>query len=47
MDKEVYFDKYCPTCKYETNLEAESPCDECLAHPSNTDSHKPVYWEEK
>ena len=45
--KEVYFDKYCETCKYLNLDESEYPCYECLNYPSNTNSHKPVYWKEK
>ena len=46
-DKEVYFNQYCQTCKHETKSESDIPCDNCLEEPSNEDSHKPVYWEEK
>lgn len=45
--KEVYFDKYCGTCKYEKTEEADDPCDECLNNPNNLYSHRPVKWEEK
>ena len=45
--KEVYFHKYCPTCAHEKLSEQEQPCAECLEHPGNIDSHKPVKWEEK
>lgn len=44
--KEVYFDEYCKTCKYDTYKGYEDPCDNCLGHPYNFDSHKPVFWEE-
>lgn len=44
MDKEVYFNQYCSTCKYKDLLESEDPCDECLEYPVNTDSHKPVNY---
>lgn len=47
IDKEVYFDKYCPKCKHEKCPEWEDPCDICLENPSNEWSHKPVYFEEK
>lgn len=48
-NKEVFFQKYCPTCKHEAESEfdVESPCYECLDNPVNQDSHKPVNWEEK
>lgn len=45
--KEVYFYKYCKNCRYRDNKEDEEPCDECLNEPSNTYSHKPVYFKEK
>lgn len=45
--KEVHFDQYCKTCKYENTPESEDPCDECLMHGSNLYSHKPVNWKEK
>lgn len=45
--KEVYFDKYCKTCQHEKKKETEDPCYDCLAEGGNTDSHKPVHWEEK
>ena len=44
---EVYFDKYCKTCKYSKQNENKDPCDECLAVPMNENSHKPIYWEAK
>mgnify|MGYP005802535783 CR=1 FL=1 len=44
--KEVYFDRYCKSCKYEKYDENDisSPCYECLAEPKNLYSHKPVRW---
>ena len=44
--KEVYFDRYCSTCKYQGLLGTDDPCDECLAEPVNLYSHKPVKYEE-
>ena len=44
---EVYFDKYCKTCKHCKLDENKDPCDECLAIPMNENSHKPVNWEAK
>lgn len=40
--KEVYFDHYCKTCKYESVKEEENPCCECLENPVNLYLHKPV-----
>lgn len=45
--KEVRFDIYCKTCEYKMNPEWQSPCDECLIHGSNENSHKPVCYKEK
>lgn len=45
--KEVYFDKYCKTCMHEKTNEQDDPCYECLHHPTNVYSHKPIKWEEK
>ena len=46
-EKEVYFYKYCKTCKYAELKGDEEPCNECLANPTNTYSHKPVNYKEK
>lgn len=47
--KEVYFDKYCKTCRYEKDDENDvsSPCYDCLAEPKNLYSHIPVMWKAK
>ena len=45
--KEVYFDQYCKTCKSWEKKDCEDPCNECLAIPANTNSHKPFYYEEE
>lgn len=45
--KEVYFDKYCGSCKHEDLPEKDDPCHECLNNPENLYSHKPVNWKEK
>ena len=45
--KEVYYDQYCKTCKYEKLAEEDETCDYCLDHPINLYSHKPVNWEGK
>lgn len=45
--KEVYFGLYCDRCTHRDCDEGDDPCDECLNDPSNTDSHKPVNFEEK
>ena len=45
--KEVYFDQYCKKCLYKDEDETNDACDECLANPSNINSHKPVNFKEK
>jgi hypothetical protein len=42
--KEVYYDKYCSTCKNKKKAENEEPCWECLTTPVNEDSHKPIKY---
>lgn len=46
--KEVYFDEYCPKCKYEKvdDTKGKEPCNECLENPVNLGSRKPVKFEE-
>lgn len=45
--KEVYFDKYCKTCKHKKLKETDAPCDECVSEPINLQTHRPVRYEEK
>ena len=45
--KEVRFDEYCKICKHFEKSEAEDPCYDCLNQGWNTDSHKPIMFEEK
>ena len=45
--KEVYYDKYCETCKYADVDDAKDPCNECLGEPTNLHSHKPIKYEKK
>lgn len=47
IDKEVYFDIYCPTCKYYEKNENDEPCRDCMNEFVNTNSHKPKFWEDK
>lgn len=46
-EKIVHFHEYCKTCKHENLSESEDPCYDCLDNPVNTNSHKPIYYEEK
>lgn len=45
-DKEVYFDK-CQTCKYrdQSEFDPNSICYDCMYGFSNTNSHKPIYYQ--
>lgn len=45
--KEVYFYNYCKTCAHQTTKEDVAPCYFCLAKPTNTNSHKPVFYKDK
>lgn len=45
--KEVYFETWCPKCKYEEIEETDDPCNDCLDQPWNINSHKPIYFKEK
>lgn len=47
LEKEVYFSEYCHKCVNELAPEESEVCDDCLAHPSNLNSHKPVNFKEK
>lgn len=47
MKKEVNFAKYCPLCKEAERNEQEEPCNECLQHPAQEWTTKPVYFKEK
>lgn len=42
IEKEVYFNQYCPKCKHKDVPETEDPCNECLTETTNEYSHKPV-----
>lgn len=46
-NKEVYFNKYCQSCKHNNTKEYKDPCNDCLAEPNNINSHKPVRYENK
>lgn len=45
--KEVDFEKYCKTCKYEKLEGFQSPCNECLENSMNIQTSKPTEWVEK
>ena len=46
IDKEVYFDQYCPTCMNGNLPATQEPCNDCLTYPTNQYSHKPIRYEE-
>ena len=53
-EKEVYYDQYCPSCKYLSSRvdatedgEISTVCNDCLNECYNIDSHKPVKYEKK
>lgn len=43
----VEFDKYCKTCQHKDLAETDPPCDDCLEHPTNLHSNKPVCYESR
>lgn len=43
--KEVLYCTYCDTCENYNRNEHEYPCNDCLEHPSNEDTHKPIHYE--
>lgn len=45
--KEVDFEKYCKTCKYEKLDGFQSPCNECLENSMNIQTSKPTEWVKK
>lgn len=44
--KEVYFNEYCPTCKFNKVADSEEPCRFCLYDAANWDSHRPTHYKE-
>jgi hypothetical protein len=45
--KEVYFHEYCKKCEHKKLEETEEPCSDCMAEPTNLQTHRPVRYEEK
>lgn len=43
--KFVEFDKWCEKCKNYKKSPTDDPCNECLTHPVNDGSRKPVCFE--
>ena len=44
IDKIVYFEQYCPTCKSAECWQDEEPCNECLGQAVNEYSQKPINY---
>lgn len=44
-EKIVDFHRYCQFCIHFEKGENEAPCDDCLAHPTNTYSEQPVRYD--
>ena len=43
----VDFNTYCQNCKFKDKKYHEDPCDTCLSMPTNTNSRKPYYFEQR
>lgn len=43
----VDFNTYCQNCKFKDKKDHEDPCDTCLSMPTNTNSRKPYYFEQR
>lgn len=44
--KIVDFNKYCNICQHKFTKDTEEPCNECLTHPTNENSYKPINYKE-
>ena len=47
MDHIVRFDEWCKKCQHAKKKDTDEPCNECLSHPVQTDSTKPLLFVEK
>lgn len=47
FEKEVRFDIYCKHCEHQNTKETADPCNDCLDHPSNSNTEKPIWFREK
>ena len=46
-EKLVSFCEYCRNCVYAQTEPSEDPCCECVSHPVNLFSERPVFFKEK
>lgn len=46
MAEKIVNFEFCTSCKNRNKEEYEDPCDACLNEPVNTDSHRPMYYQE-
>lgn len=45
-EKLVEFEKWCGACIHKDVREVDEPCNECLTHTTNEDSHRPVEFKQ-
>ena len=45
-EKIVDFKFFCKLCQHKNKTEWDEPCDSCLEHPVNVESHKPLYFKD-
>ena len=46
IEREVDYFKWCSSCKHLMKKGTEDPCNDCLSQFKNTNTDKPVYYEE-
>ena len=44
--REVNFGTFCKGCCFFEFVETEDPCNDCLNHPVNIDSERPLYFKQ-
>lgn len=49
IEKIVEFEIYCASCEYleVDDINGKDPCNECLGHPTNINSTKPILYKKK
>ncbi len=43
----VRYDLWCDKCQHKTIKENDEPCEECLDHPINENTERPINFKEK